>query len=306
MFTIHRIDRQAKLSVEPLGTKSKFWFTADDRRMLFKAEERGTGEDWAEKISCHLCELLGLPHVHYELAEEYDGAQYIRPGVICENCAPPPLSLVLGNQLLLDRDPTYPAAEARKYKVRQHTVAAVTEALAALAPPALAAGEKLPTGVHTALDAFIGYVLLDAWIANQDRHHENWAAIRGDALRLAPTYDHGSSLARNIADEERKERLETKDRNRTVAHFAQKARSAFYANPEDAHALGTLEACRVFASLSPVAAKAWLDRLATIGRDQVEHVLNEVPNKRMSSITKQFTVELLEENKRRLMEGYGA
>jgi hypothetical protein len=78
MFPIHRIDRSTAEAVEPLGTKPKFWFTANGRRMLFKAEERGTGEDWAEKVACHLCELLGLPHVHYELAEEYDGPQYIR------------------------------------------------------------------------------------------------------------------------------------------------------------------------------------------------------------------------------------
>lgn len=303
MFCIQRIDRKLSIAVEQLGTKPKFWFTADGRRVLFKAEERGTGEDWAEKIACQLCKLLVLPHVHYELAEEYDGPQYIRPGVICENCAPPPLSLVLGNQLLLERDPNYPATVDRKYKVREHTVAAVAEVLADLAPPRLAASEPFPTGVQSALDVFIGYVMLDAWIANQDRHHENWAALRNDKLRLAPTYDHGSSLARNIADEERKERLETKDRNRTVSYFAQKARSAFYANAADAHALGTLEAFRAFAGLSPVAAKAWLDRLAAIDRSQVQLVLDDVPNKRMSSITKQFTVELLEENKRRLMEG---
>ena len=45
---------------------------------------------------------------------------------------------------------------------------------------------------------FVGYVLLDAWIANQDRHHENWGALRhGDELRLAPTFDHGASLVNN-------------------------------------------------------------------------------------------------------------
>lgn len=43
--------------------------------MLFKAEDRGTGEDWAEVVACHLCALLGLPHVEYELAAEYDGQQ---------------------------------------------------------------------------------------------------------------------------------------------------------------------------------------------------------------------------------------
>lgn len=306
MFGIHRIDRGTRIAVEQLGTKFKFWFTSDGRRMLFKAEERGTGEDWAEKIACQLCELLVLPHVHYELAEEYNGEQYIWPGVICENCAPPPLALVLGNQLLLERDPNYPATQDRKYKVREHTVASVAEVLADLAPPLQAPAEPFPAGVGSALDVFVGYVMLDAWIANQDRHHENWGALRSDTLRLAPTYDHGSSLARNLADEERKERLETRDRNRKVSHFAQRAQSKFYANPADPQSLGTLEAFRAFADLSPAAANAWRARLASIDRSQVQHVVEEIPSKRMSSITKHFTVELLEENKRRLMEGYGA
>ena len=54
--------------------------------------------------------------------------------------------------------------------------------------------------VFTASDVFVGFILLDAWFANQDRHHENWGALRDDVLRLAPTFDHGASLARFIAE----------------------------------------------------------------------------------------------------------
>jgi hypothetical protein len=135
MFDIRRVDRDRAEAVEPLGTKPKFWFRDGNTRLLFKAEERGTGEDWAEKIACHLCGLIGLPHVHYDLAEEYCDSQYVRPGVVCETCAPPPVSLVLGNQLLLERDPAYPTEESRKYKVRQHTVQAVVDVLRMLEPP---------------------------------------------------------------------------------------------------------------------------------------------------------------------------
>src|SRR5436853_1744986 len=108
MFKTQRVDRQAAEAVEPLGSKRKFWFTHDRKRMLFKAEERGTGEDWAEKIAAELCRRIGLPHVEYEPAEEYDGNVYRQPGVVCPHCAPPPLSLILGNQLLVAHDPAYP------------------------------------------------------------------------------------------------------------------------------------------------------------------------------------------------------
>lgn len=288
-------------AVETLGSKPKFWFSDGDRRMLFKAEERGTGEDWAEKVSCHLGGLLGLPHVHYELAEEYDGDTYLRPGVVCENCAPAPLSLVLGNELLLERDPAYPADVSQKYKVREHTVDAVAQVLQNLAPPSENWMRDVPVGIETALDVFVGYVMLDGWIANQDRHHENWAALPGNDLRLAPTFDHGASLARNISDDERLERLTTKDRNRTVAHFASRAKSAFYRRPTEPRPLTTFDACSAFAAFAPQAARRWLQRLGAIDQMSIRSVLDEVPNKRMSRIAKDFTLELLGLNREHLL-----
>jgi hypothetical protein len=307
MFRSHRVDRQSAEAVEPLGTKRKFWFSENERRMLFKAEERGTGEDWAEVVASHLCELLGLPHVHYELADEYDGVSYIQPGVLCETCAPAPIALILGNQLLQERDPAYPADQGRKYKVREHTVSAVAEVIRNLALPAPQWMGKAPAGIGSALDVFVGYVLLDAWIANQDRHHENWAALReADELRLAPTFDHGASMARNISDEERKERLTTNDQNRTVAHFARRARSAFFAEKTDPKPLGTLEAFAAFARLAPAAARCWLTHLAAVSRDAIAELLAEVPPPRMSNIGRDFTLELLMENQDRVLkEGVG-
>jgi hypothetical protein len=135
-FPVFRVNLEDADDVETLGTKPKFWwFNVQRTRLLFKAEDRGTGEDWAEKISCHLCELLDLPHVHYELAQEYEKGEPKRPGVICENLAKSPLSLELGNQLLFERDESYPLDERAKYKVRLHTVVAIVSVLNELEPP---------------------------------------------------------------------------------------------------------------------------------------------------------------------------
>lgn len=303
-FPIHRVDRQRAQQVEPLGSKPKFWYRDGERRLLFKAEDRGTGEDWAEIVACHLCRLLGLPHVEYELASEYQGDQYLRPGAICENMAPPPGMLVLGNQLLLFSRPDYPSTQ--RFKVRQHTVDAACEILAGLELPPVKWNGDLPSGIRSAMDVFIGYVLLDAWIANQDRHHENWGALWDGAenlqLSLAPSFDHGAAFARNLMDAERQDRLTTRDKNRSIPTFACKARSAFFDSPEDSKALLLLDAFRRFAGRSPNAAKIWRDRLRAVTGDKVLSILVRVPENRMSEVCRDFTMKLLETNRQRLLE----
>lgn len=301
-FEVFPVNLEDADDVETLGTKPKFWwFNTAGKRLLFKAEDRGTGEDWAEKITCHLCKLINLPHVHYELACEYEAGQPKRPGVICENIAPAPLSLVLGNQLLFERDDSYPRSEKAKYKVRQHTVAAIVDVLKDLNPPP---GWQPDGTIQSALDVFIGYIMLDAWIANQDRHHGNWGAIRNEAgeLLLSPTFDHGAALARLLTDEERHERLVSRDRNRTIEAYVTRARSACYADTNAERAMGTLDCLREFGVQSPKAAQAWRNRLLAVEEIRIGEIIDRIPEYRMSKIAKRFTVELLNENKKRIAQ----
>ncbi len=100
--------------------------------------------------------------------------------------------------------------------------------------------------------AFIGYLLLDAWIANTDRHHENWGVVwDGEVFRLASTFDHGAALAHSLRDEERVERMTTRDRNRTVQAFAERGESALYLSDDEAKPMKLLEAFEVFAEYAP-------------------------------------------------------
>lgn len=300
MYPILSVNSTHALALEPLGTKRKFWYREADTgtRFLFKAEERGTGEDWAEKAACEIAALLGLPHVCYELA--HDDAQDL-PGVLCESFVRKPAVLVLGNQLMMERDSEYPADGGNRYKVREHTVADVAAVLANLKPP-LTASEH-PERVLTALDFFIGYVLLDALIANQDRHHENWGAVRGGgSSSLAPTFDHGASMARNLSDEERYERLSSRDKNRQLPVFVRRASSAFYADRTERKPLKTVEAWTKFRELAPEAGDAWLGKLDSLEESEIARILDEVPRSRMTQVCRDFTLELLSENRRRLLD----
>jgi hypothetical protein len=303
MFPIITVDSRKAESLEPLGTKPKFWL--DDRSKLFKAEERGTGEDWAEKLACEFCALLGLPHVHYELAHDMHRDV---PGVICPTCAPPPLVMGLGNQMLQVLDPEYP--EGSKYNVRQHTVEAVADVLRLLVPlPPEYGGVVLPHGIDSALGVFVGYVLLDAWIANQDRHHENWGVLRSPGaftsanLHLAPTFDHGASMARNLTDQERADRVASRDRGRQVTTFAKRARSAFYVDPSQKRSMTTMAAWRAFSQKSSAAGRIWLERLEAVEPAMMQTLIDQVPPQRMSQISRDFTLALLIENRRRMLAG---
>jgi hypothetical protein len=301
-FPIVRVNLEDADDVETLGTKPKFWWFNHQRtRLLFKAEDRGTGEDWAEKIACHLCDLLGLPHVHYDLACEYEQGEPRRPGVICENLTPAPLSLLLGNQLLFERDDSYPLDEQAKYKVRLHTVDAIISVLNELDPPR---GWIAADDILSALDIFVGYVMLDCWIANQDRHHGNWGAVRNEdgRLSLSPTFDHGAALARLLTDEERQERLTSRDRYRSISVYVTKARSACYADAKSDKTLGTLECFRAFSSHATAASKAWTRRLEAIQHQDVWEIIQRVPSNRISKIGRQFTMDLLNENKKRILQ----
>jgi hypothetical protein len=122
-------------------------------------------------------------------------------------------------------------------------------------------------------------------------------------LYLAPTFDHGASMARNVTDQERQERLITRDAKRRVAAFVRKARSAFYAGIGAAKPMSTVEAWKAFAARTPQAASIWRERMRQINEQAVEQLLRGIPPHRMSEVCRQFTMELLKENQKRLVSG---
>jgi hypothetical protein len=217
-----------------MGSKPKFWlhFTRTGRRALWKEARTQTGEDWSEKVAYHIASCLGVPCPRVDLARL--GTKH---GVLSwdflrkRTLSGPPSrsSLVHGNDLLWKRDPTYPKDEG--YGVKQHTVAAVQNVLV---HHQLAARDGISPSTGDAFDSFVGYLLLDAIVGNTDRHHENWGveSLRtgsGTIRQLAPSYDHASSLGRELSDSKRKGRLDESGKG-TVADYANRARSAFWAD----------------------------------------------------------------------------
>lgn len=311
-FPVIQVPDDAEDAPEQMGTKFKFWYRDLRKRpVLFKEARPGTGEDWAEKTAASLAELLGLPHAEYEFAT-WRG----KHGTVCRSFAPwkPKRGrMVHGNELLVAMVSEYPQPTigSRKfYRVSQHTLDRILHFVSADDLQLPIGWVPLPT-IRGPGEVFVGYLLLDAWIANQDRHHENWGWVvmkrerpKGQpwVAHLAPTYDHASSLGRNESDEVRRLRLATRDRGFTVEAYVEKARSAIYAKEGDKRPLTTFAAFAEAANWDRMAACVWLDRLAGIEQGAMLSVFERIPKERISPVAIEFALKMLEINRKRLLE----
>lgn len=297
-FFIVEVPSNAPEETEEMGTKEKFWFHDLNRGLcLYKKSRPGTGEDWSEKIAAELCELLGLPHADYELATFENSRGTISPCFL-----PKAGSLIPGNEVLAQLMSDYPSGSSNP---SQHTISNVFQVIGEPTVN-LPSGWVPPEGICTAADVFIGYILLDAWIGNTDRHHENWAFIRVEQQNfLAPTYDHASSLGRNEPDQKRRERLTTKDRNFSVSAYVEKCESCLYAEISDKKPLKTFDAFCTAAQFRPEAARIWLERLAMVSATNTVDLFNRLPNERISPTASKFARRILEINQQRLLDCSG-
>lgn len=306
-FQIVHVADDAAHAQEPMGTKQKFWFhTPDGGQSLFKCGRPGTGENWAEKIVAELAGLLGLPHAQYELGTWRGRQGVVSPSFLqITGVDADRLQLVHGNEILMVLTPDYP--EGKYYKVSQHTLERVFGFFVEFAQHDTPCGWKPLPGIARAADVFVGYLILDAWVGNTDRHHENWAFIlewqSESQVRssLAPTFDHASSLGSHLTDKERKDRLTTRDKGYTIDAYVAKARSAFYDKEGDRKPLTTFEVALWCRDRHPQAVCTWLDRLGQIGSDEVLAVLQRVPETRISKPGLEFSHRMLSVNQRVLL-----
>lgn len=313
MFSIIHVPPDASEEIESVGSKRKFWYTRrdidDQRPWLYKAvrridEQTWAGEDWAEKVSAELCSLIGLPHAHYEFAEWMD-----TPGVVTRRIDRDDEDLVLGNVVLAGFVSGYPEITTEQfYRIPEYTLELVLDTLdhpdlgVAVDP-----SWELPVDVSTPAEAFVGFLLIDAWIGNTDRHDKNWAILdrrteAGLERYLAPTFDHASSLGRELTDRERRERLTTRDRNRTVAAYVQRARSGFFRKEGDRKTMHPLTSFELAATRYPDAARAWLRSLHGVRDRRVDAILEACPDHRISPVGTQFAREVLHLNRETILE----
>lgn len=299
MYTIENVSVYAQEQAEQLGTKYKFWYRdKSGEHYLFKEGRPGTGENWAEKVCCELCGLLEIPHSHYELAV-WKG----RKGVITKSFVPNNGRLIFGNELLSHFVEGYKGE--RRERAHKHTLSRVMALMCAGGDVIkMPIGYSPPPEIISVAGLFIGYLMMDALVGNQDRHDENWGLILSpdERITLAPTFDHASSLGRNEHDNVRKEVLTTKDAGRSLERYVERARSAFYSRTQK-KPLSTLKAF-VDAVRRPEERRAkayWLTQLEALKVNDFHKILTNIPPSEISDLAINFACKMLEINRDRLL-----
>jgi hypothetical protein len=287
------------LAEEPMGTKEKEWVQGEDGALwLFKrvrevddprVGHRVFGEDWSEKLAAEIAASIAVPTARVELATRHG-----HRGVVSRTVrAGAHEDLVHGNELLQRVDPAYEAGRQRE--VPGYTVAAVFGVLAgSLPPPALQAT------LDHAGEAFAGYLLFDAMVANTDRHHENWGIIQppvGPAW-LAPSFDHATSLNFQEPQEIKRLRLEGRESGRTVEAWASRGRSSHFAGRPFLVDL----AAEALERAGRRASEHWRTQLERADDERWSRAAAKVPDALMSQVDRRFVLEMLRINRRRLLD----
>ena len=313
MFEIYQLEPDAREAEEPQGTRFKFWYSDERFGKVIDAQGRETGHDclfkegksWSgetasERAAAELGALLGIPVARQELAVYLDRRGTVSPKFLALN-----ESLVLGRELLERALPGYAVGENIP---RDHTVANVLSVLARARPnPTIARS----AAIRTAADQFVGYLLFDAWIGNMDRHHGNWALVSvagwGDEGRyLAPSFDHGSSLGRELRPELKLEMLDGDEPHQALLNYAaaEKARGRVYRDREDDKPLSPLSAFIEAAAQHPQAAEHWVRQLQSVNPAALDHVFELFPDDWMSDAARRFAVALLDTNRSRIVAAF--
>jgi hypothetical protein len=288
-YPILTVDPNTVEDEEQLGSKPKFWFRHEGQRWLFKEVRPNTGEHWTEKVAAELAALLEVPAARVELAQCLD-----RRGCAVESFIVDRRKqfLVHGNELLAGAVTGY--EREKRFRQSDHTLTNIIRCISD--GKIFGLGEAM----RIAAERLCGYVTLDALIGNTDRHHENWGLLGTQTsvlhdvaiiarMEVAPSFDHASSLGRELLDEERLRRLNEK----SVLSYIRKGRGGIYGKASDKHGLSPLAAALMAKKLYPEFFERWWEKLEALEEGKMRAILDRVPPDWMSAPARDFALAFL-------------
>lgn len=295
-FTVIIVAPQQFADIEQLGSKDKFWFWRDGEKWLFKDAREiptpdgpvPTGEDWAEKIAAEIAGLLGIPAARVELAESQG-----RRGSASLNFTTPAQQLMHGNEVMAGFLDGYDP-EVR-FKQTSHTVDNIIAAIRKMFPNA--------NEHHVVLRQLASYMVLDALVGNTDRHHENWGLLWqvlveiddvSESARLdkqydvAPSFDHASSLGRELLDAKRQEIMQ----QGRIEAYVRRGRGGIYL-PGEKKGANPLALVESVADQYGVFFRPVLDTLRNVPLLELTGLLDNLPAGRATATARSFAKEML-------------
>jgi hypothetical protein len=264
------------------------------------------GEDWSEVVSTQVALLLGVPCAPTKLCFRAG-----RRGSLSRSIVPKGYDLWEG-AVVLENAPGFfrqieggPRAEdPQRPGMRRpgHSLANIRAALGGVVPPSRFTGPQ----EITAFDVFAGYMVLDALIANPDRHEQNWAKLtprlRAQPETLSPSYDHASSLGHNLQDPARERCIDEPGR---MEQWAANGRAVRFEHHPPAAPTIVDHAANAVAMCTDKGADWLRQQLHTLDLTPILEALNggDVPG--MSGAAARFAHDLLNLNLRRLRDAIG-
>jgi len=286
-YTVIEIKPEWRLDQEQMGSKRKFWYSeaVDQPRWLFKYAREIvpgvlSGEHWAEKIAEQIAEKMGVYHAKVELAV-FEGSRGSTSESFVNGKA-----LVHGNEILHKIDDEYKTV--KNFKQSQHSLERIFKAFDEIfKKPAAEANQCW----------FAEYLVLDALISNVDRHHENWGILLEQfkdktTACLAPSFDHASSLGRELTDARRQQILQ----NNGIGQYVKKGHGAIFWDNIEKKAPPPLNLVNLAVVRYPAFFQNVFERLDYLTTPKCETIIDRVPDDWMSPCARVFAKELLRYN----------
>jgi hypothetical protein len=285
VFPIVQVDPDSLIGDEQLGSKNKFWFARGEERWLFKQAREHTGEDWAEKVAAEIARLVEIEAARVELAAYAEHRGSASLSFVGDD-----ESLVHGNEILAGQILGYDPR--KKVKQSDHTFDNI-----------VAAVEKLVGGAewyHEVLKDLARYIVLDALICNTDRHHENWgflthfvtdnAGSTKMEFRIAPSFDHASSLGRELLPEKAEQILAARD---GIKAYARRGHGGVYWRQSDRRGVNPVELVELASKKFPDYLRGALADVANTPLELLLDIVDEVPNSVICDPSRRFAKALL-------------
>jgi hypothetical protein len=282
IFEDHVIER------EHLGTKTKFWVNlmqdGEEADWLYKIPRENTGEHWAEKVAFEVACLLDIDCAEVQLARFQDTLGSCSKSFINREKKP---EMIHGNEIMAGQFADY--EKDKKYGQKDHTLDNIVKAVR---------NTGSQSESERALKNFTGYLLLDGLIGNTDRHHENWAFLRWTDKQkqthyvIAPTFDHASSLGRELLDEKR-ELILKEDR---IEQYLNRGSGAIFANNRAKNGLNPQELVKLTNNQYPELLDVWFKQVEQLNPDHFKGIIERVPDEFITDTARTFALSLLKAN----------